>query len=138
MRRRDLVLGIAPALVASSSSRADSWTWTIDFEPERWDLSERAITVCRQVATTYLGSTSTSLQLDGPRFNVGRRRVELSGRAEPSEPDGQALSLRRARAVISELLRQGVMATDIGVTALGATQPQPAGANNRSVELRLL
>jgi outer membrane protein OmpA-like peptidoglycan-associated protein len=135
VRRRDFVLGAVPVLAATNSS-ATSFSFLIFFELDRWDISEAAVRTCRQVATAYL-SPSRIYGLDA---DVGDRRIAMIGRAEAFETNAGELSLRRANATMSELVRLGVRATDIGIKAVGDADPFPAGVqgvSNRSVMLYL-
>lgn len=71
-------------------------------------------------------------------------RVEVEGHSDGTEPDGEALSGRRADAVIVRLTKAGVDATHLTRRAFSATQPaapndsSESRAKNRRVSFRVI
>ncbi|TCZ63279.1 OmpA family protein [Roseicella aquatilis] len=118
---------LAAPVVAPETVR----TYLVFFDWDRADLTERA----RQVITEAAGSAR----------RLQSTRIEVAGHADRSGPPqvNQALSRRRAEAVATELVRQGVTREEIAVTAFGETKPLVPTADgarepqNRRVEIVL-
>ena len=106
-------------------------TYLVFFDWNRADLTDRA----RQIIAEAANSSRTARAT----------RIEVAGHADRSGTPqyNQRLSQRRAEAVASELVRQGVNRGDIGVTAFGESRPLVATADgvrepqNRRVEIVL-
>ncbi len=118
---------VAPPTTASEVSR----TYLVFFDWDRADLTDRARQIVAEAATA-----STRVQTT---------RIEVQGNADRSGTPAynQGLSLRRARAVASELVRHGVPQSEIAVQGFGDTHPLvPTAAGvrepqNRRVEIIL-
>ncbi len=106
-------------------------TYLVFFDWDRADLTVRARQIIAEAATA-----STRVQAT---------RIEVQGNADRSGTPAynQGLSLRRARAVMAELVRRGVPQDAITVQGFGDTRPlvsTPAGVRepqNRRVEIVL-
>jgi outer membrane protein OmpA-like peptidoglycan-associated protein len=120
----------APAPVAAPAP-APARTYLVFFDWDRADLTDRA----RQI----IGDAATNAR------TVSSTRIEVSGHADRtgSAAYNQRLSVRRAEAVASELVRRGISRSEISVqgfgferplvpTAMGVREPQ-----NRRVEIIL-
>jgi len=126
--------GQAPAPVAPmpvAAAPAPARTYLVFFDWDRADLTDRA----RQI----IGDAATNAR------TVSSTRIEVSGHADRTGTAAynQRLSVRRAEAVASELVRRGVARNEITVqgfgfdrplvpTAMGVREPQ-----NRRVEIVL-
>ncbi len=118
---------VAPPSTAAQPSR----TYLVFFDWDRADLTDRARQIVAEAA-----AASTRVQTT---------RIEVQGNADRSgtAPYNQGLSLRRARAVASELVRHGVPQSEIAVQGFGDTRPLVATApgvrepQNRRVEIIL-
>ena len=106
-------------------------TYLVFFDWNRADLTDRA----RQIIADAAGA----------RTSARATRIEVAGHADRSGTDryNQALSLRRAEAVASELGRRGVSRSDIDIQGFGEGRPLVATADgvrepqNRRVEIVL-
>jgi len=124
------VLAATPAPVLAPSP-APSRTYLVFFDWDRSDLTDRARQVLAEAARA-----ST---------RVAATRIEVAGHADKSGMPAynQALSLARAQSVSAELVRLGVPAASIAVSAFGDTKPLvPTAAGvrepqNRRVEIVL-
>ena len=117
---------VAPPIVATPSR-----TYLVFFDWDRADLTDRARQIIAEAATA-----STRVQTT---------RIEVQGNADRSGTPAynQGLSLRRARAVATELVRRGVPQAAIDIQGFGDTRPLvPTSAGirepqNRRVEIVL-
>jgi len=106
-------------------------TYLVFFDWNRADLTDRARQIIGEAANASRTARAT--------------RIEVAGHADRSGTPqyNQRLSQRRAEAVASELVRQGVNRGDIGVTAFGESRPLVPTADgvrepqNRRVEIVL-
>ena len=106
-------------------------TYLVFFDWNRADLTDRARQIIGQAANASRTARAT--------------RIEVAGHADRSGTPqyNQRLSQRRADTVASELVRQGVNRSDIGITAFGESRPLVATADgvrepqNRRVEIVL-
>lgn len=104
-------------------------TFLVFFDWDRSDLTERARTIVAEAAGKSSGVTRIDVQ----------GHTDASGKAEYN----QALSVRRANAVASELVRDGVPQNVISITGYGETHPLVKTADgvrepqNRRVEIIL-
>lgn len=108
----------APAAVAARS-------YLVFFDWDRADLNDRA----RQIVSEAAQASK----------RVAETRIELAGHADQSGTVGYNLTLsrKRADAVAGELVRLGVAATSISVTAFGDTKPLvPTKAGEREPQNR--
>ena len=118
---------VAPPTTAVEAARS----YLVFFDWDRADLTDRARQIVAEAATA-----STRVQTT---------RIEVQGNADRSGTPAynQGLSLRRARAVASELVRHGVPQSEIAVQGFGDTHPLvPTAAGvrepqNRRVEIIL-
>jgi outer membrane protein OmpA-like peptidoglycan-associated protein len=116
-----------PAPVAQQVAR----TYLVFFDWNRADLTDRARQIIAEAAAA--------------RSSVRSTRIEVSGHADRSGPDAynQALSMRRAEAVASELGRRGVPRSEMSIQAFGESRPLVPTADgvrepqNRRVEIVL-
>ncbi len=114
-----------------TSEQVPSRTYLVFFDWDRADLTERA----RQIIAEAAAASS----------RVQTTRIEVQGNADRSGTPAynRGLSLRRARAVASELVRRGVAQAAIDIQGLGDTHPLvPTSAGvrepqNRRVEIIL-
>jgi len=106
-------------------------TYLVFFDWNRADLTDRARQIIADAAAARTSARAT--------------RIEVAGHADRSGSDryNQALSLRRAETVASELGRRGVSRSDIDIQAFGESRPLVATADgvrepqNRRVEIVL-
>ena len=106
-------------------------TYLVFFDWNRADLTDRARQIIADAAAARTSARAT--------------RIEVAGHADRSGTDryNQALSLRRAETVASELGRRGVARSDIDIQAYGESRPLVATADgvrepqNRRVEIVL-
>ncbi len=118
---------VAPPSTAAQPAR----TYLVFFDWDRADLTDRARQIVAEAA-----AASTRVQAT---------RIEVQGNADRSGTPAynRGLSLRRARAVASELVRLGVPQSEIAVQGFGDTRPLvPTAAGvrepqNRRVEIIL-
>ncbi|MBC7430609.1 MAG: OmpA family protein [Rubritepida sp.] len=117
----------APAAPVQQVAR----TYLVFFDWNRADLTDRARQIIADAAAARTSARAT--------------RIEVAGHADRSGTDryNQALSLRRAEAVASELTRRGVSRSDIGIQGFGESRPLVSTADgvrepqNRRVEIVL-
>ena len=106
-------------------------TYLVFFDFDRADLTSRAREIIGEAAQNSRRVQSTRIEVAG--------HADRSGSAQYN----QRLSQRRAEAVASELVRDGVNRSDIGVTAYGESRPLVPTADgvrepqNRRVEIVL-
>ena len=123
---------VAAAVVAPmpmAPAQAPARTYLVFFDFDRADLTDRARTIIGDAANAARSVQST--------------RIEVSGHADRSgaAPYNQRLSLRRAEAVASELVRRGVNRSEIGIQSFGEGRPLVQTADgarepqNRRVEI---
>jgi outer membrane protein OmpA-like peptidoglycan-associated protein len=118
---------VQPVAPAPTTAR----TYLVFFDFNRADLTARAREIIAEAAQNSRRVQST--------------RIEVAGHADRSGTPqyNQRLSQRRAETVASELVRQGVNRSDIGVTAFGESRPLVPTADgvrepqNRRVEIVL-
>ncbi len=118
---------VQPVAPAPTTAR----TYLVFFDFNRADLTGRAREIIAEAAQNSRRVQST--------------RIEVAGHADRSGTPqyNQRLSQRRAETVASELVRQGVNRSDIGVTAFGESRPLVQTADgvrepqNRRVEIVL-
>ncbi|MBK1658860.1 OmpA family protein [Paracraurococcus ruber] len=117
----------APAAAAPAPAR----TFLVFFDWDRADLTERARQIIADAAAASRRTATT--------------RIDVAGHADRSGTPqyNQRLSQRRAEAVSTELVRQGVAREEITVTAFGESKPLVPTADgvrepqNRRVEIVL-
>lgn len=90
---------------------AQAPTYMVFFDWDKSDLSSQALSTIRQAAQAYK--------------STGSARIQAIGHTDTSGPPdyNMALSLRRATAVKSALVREGVPATSIETVGRGESQP---------------
>ncbi len=121
-----------PAPVAEEApAPAPSRPYLVFFDWDRSDLSDRARLIIAEAAQASTRVQTTRVEVDG---------YTDSSAAHPG-PRGaaynQALSIRRAQAVRSELVRDGVPAGTIGVQGYGESHPLvPTAPNTREAQNR--
>jgi len=123
--------GAAPPPAAPAAAPEPTRTFLVFFDWDRAELTDRARQIVGQAAATARGGRTT--------------RIDVAGHADRSGTPqyNQALSQRRAEAVASELVRQGIQRSEITVTALGESRPLVPTADgvrepqNRRVEIVL-
>ena len=119
-----------PAPVAAPAPAA-ARTYLVFFDWDRADLTARARQIISEAATNSTALKVTRLEVNG--------YTDLSGTAAYN----QKLSVRRARAVEAELVRDGVPQSEIAIQGFGETHPLVPTANgvrepqNRRVEIIL-
>jgi OOP family OmpA-OmpF porin len=122
----------APAPVAAAPAPAPiQRSYLVFFDFNKSDITPEALRVIQQAATNARSG------------NVSR--IQATGHADRSGPDryNMALSIRRANAVKSELMRAGVPENQIAVIGKGETEPLVPTADgvrepqNRRVEILL-
>jgi len=93
-------------------------SFIVFFDWNRADLTERARQIIAEAVQHARSQRST--------------RIEVAGHADRSGtvPYNQALSRRRAETVAAELVRLGIPAEEIAITAFGETRPLVATADN--------
>ena len=122
----------SPVPVAPPTSPAQALrTYLVFFDWDRADLTDRARQIVAEAAASATHVQTTRLEVQG--------NADLSG----TSTYNQALSVRRARAVAGELVRDGVPQAEIAVQGFGETRPlvpTPVGVReprNRGVEIIL-
>jgi len=106
-------------------------TYLVFFDWDRADLTERARAIVAEAAQASTHVTTTRIEVNG--------YTDLSG----TTAYNQKLSVRRARAVESELVRDGVAANEIEIHGYGESNPLVPTAKgvrepqNRRVEIIL-
>jgi hypothetical protein len=106
-------------------------TYLVFFDWDRADLSNRARQIVAEAATASTHVQTTRIEVNG--------YTDLSGTAEYN----QRLSIRRAKSVESELVRDGVAENEIAIHGFGENDPLVATAKgvrepqNRRVEIIL-
>ncbi len=120
----------APAPVAPPAPMA-ARTYLVFFDWDRADLTERAREIVAEAATASSHVQTTSIEVNG--------YTDLSGTAKYN----LGLSIRRAKTVEAELVRDGVQPSEIAIHGYGESNPlvmTAAGvreAQNRRVEIIL-
>ncbi len=119
-----------PAPVAAPAPQA-ARTYLVFFDWDRADLTARARQIISEAATNSTALKVTRLEVNG--------YTDLSGTAAYN----QKLSVRRAKAVQGELIRDGVPASEIAIQGFGESNPLVPTAKgvrepqNRRVEIIL-
>jgi outer membrane protein OmpA-like peptidoglycan-associated protein len=119
----------APAPVAAAPAPAPARTYLVFFDWDRAELTPRARQIIASAAQAATHVQVTRIEVDGHADRTG------------TEAYNQALSLKRARNVAAELVRDGVAQQEISVQAFGDTRPlvqTAAGVRepqNRRVEI---
>ncbi len=125
----------APPAQEAAPAPAPSRTYLVFFDWDRADLSDRARRIIAEAAQASTRVQTTRLEVDGYTDSS----AALPGAR--GEAYNQALSLRRAQAVQTELLRDGVPAAAIDIHGYGEnhplvpTAPNTREAQNRRVEI---
>jgi outer membrane protein OmpA-like peptidoglycan-associated protein len=123
--------GPSPAIAIAPPAQQQARTYLLFFDWDRADLSARARQIVAEAAQASAHTQTTRIAVNG--------YTDLSG----TRAYNQALSLRRARSVQAELVRDGVAPASIAIqgygennplipTAIGVREPQ-----NRRVEIIL-
>jgi outer membrane protein OmpA-like peptidoglycan-associated protein len=124
----------APSPVAAPvpiAATAPSRTYLVFFDWDKSDLTGRARQIVAEAASASTHVQTTRIAVNG--------YTDLSGTAHYN----QGLSLRRAKAVQAELIRDGVPAGEIAIRGFGETNPLVPTADgvrepqNRRVEIIL-
>lgn len=122
----------APVIPQSTKAR----TYLVFFAWNSYALDNRAISIVKEAAKAYNSVRSTRIEADG----------YTDSSAAPNEQGKRynvALSLRRARTIKAELIKNGVPASSIDIHGYGSEHPLvPTGPNvrepqNRRVEIIL-
>ncbi len=125
----------APPAEDVTPAPAPSRTYLVFFDWDRSDLSDRARMIIAEAAQASTRVQITRVEVNGYTDNSAARP------GARGEAYNQALSLRRAQAVQSELVRDGVQAASIDIHGFGennplvATGPNTKEPQNRRVEI---
>ena len=120
-----------PPAQEAAPAPAPSRTYLVFFDWDRADLSDRARRIIAEAAQASTRVQTTRLEVDGYTDSS----AALPGAR--GEAYNQALSLRRAQAVQTELLRDGVPAAAIDIHGYGENRPLvPTAPNTREAQNR--
>ncbi|MCT6880137.1 MAG: OmpA family protein [Commensalibacter sp.] len=110
---------------------ANNRTYLVFFDWDRYDLTQRARNIVQEAAKAYNNVQNTRIEADGYTDNSAAHN-DIRG-----ERYNLALSLKRAKTIKDELIRNGVPASNIDIHGYGATRPLVAtGLNTRESQNR--
>ena len=116
------LLGVLGSLLASGTSAHEFVGW---FEQGRAELSPRGYQVAREAARYWS---------DGPT----RRRLIVEGHLDVGEEGDSRLDVRRAQAMMFELVTQGVPPSAIEIVTHGTRRPARPGGLSHEVNRRVV